>query len=202
METDQELQTLERRAYLASYSDGIVDLFVGLSLLWIGVAWIWLPDMAGLAGIFPAVFISVMLTARKRLLESRLGYVKWSEPRRRWERRNLAAILAAGVLIFVVGVVVYVLVTQGSTDTRGLSDLVPGLPALLLALVAVGLGLVMGTWRMLAYGGVLATAGVITVLAERDPGWPLFAAGIVVTVWGMVMVARFVRRYPAVETAR
>jgi hypothetical protein len=178
METDQELQTLERRAYLASYSDGIVDLFVGLSLLWIGVAWIWLPGMAGLAGVLPAVFISVMLTARKRLLESRLGYVKWSESRRRWESRNLAAILAAGVLIFVVGVVVYVLVTQGSTDTRGLSDLVPGLPAL------------------------LATAGVITVLAERDPGWPLFAAGIVVTVWGMVMVARFVRRYPAVESAR
>jgi hypothetical protein len=37
METDQELQTLERRAYLASYSDGIVDLFVGLSLLWMSL---------------------------------------------------------------------------------------------------------------------------------------------------------------------
>jgi len=201
MNTDKELQTLERKAYLESYSDGIVDLFVGVSLLWIGVAWIWLPDFAGLAGVVPAVFISVMLAARKRLLESRLGYVKWSEPRRRWERRNLAAVLAAGVLMLLVGVAVYVLVTQEPANTRDLGNWVAGLPALLLALLAVGLGFVMGTWRMLAYGGVLATVGAVTVLAELDPGWPLFAAGIAITVSGIAMVVRFVQRHPAVETA-
>lgn len=201
MDTGQELQALERKAYLASYSDGIVDLFVGVSLLWIGVAWIWLPDLAGLAGVFPAVFISVMLAARKRLLESRLGYVKWSEPRRRWERRNLAAVLAAGVLIFLVGVIVFVLVSQESANNRGWGALVSGLPALLLAVIAMGLGFVMGTWRMLAYAGVLATAGVVTVLAELDPGWPLLAAGSVIAASGVVLVARFLRRTPAVASS-
>ena len=50
MDASQDLKTLERQAYLETYSDGTIDLFVGLSLTWIGAAWIWLPDLAGIAG--------------------------------------------------------------------------------------------------------------------------------------------------------
>ncbi|MCP4249254.1 MAG: hypothetical protein GY778_19595, partial [bacterium] len=81
----EDLDTLEHASYRATYSDGIIDLFVGASLLWIGAAWIWLPDLAGIAGIFPAVFVSSVLVVRKRFVEARTGYVKWSAPRRRWE---------------------------------------------------------------------------------------------------------------------
>ena len=42
-----DIRELEQAAYRTSYSDGIVDVFVGLSLVWIGVAWIWLDDLAG-----------------------------------------------------------------------------------------------------------------------------------------------------------
>jgi hypothetical protein len=35
-----------------------LDIFVGLSLAWIGAVWIWFSDYAGLAGVLPAVFVS------------------------------------------------------------------------------------------------------------------------------------------------
>ena len=80
-----------------------------LSLLWIGGAWIWLPDLAGLSGILPAVFVTPFLAARKRFLEPRTGYVQWRGPRREWERRSLWAVLMAGIGIFLGGVVLFLL---------------------------------------------------------------------------------------------
>jgi len=198
MANEQDLQALEREAYHGSYSDGIIDIFVGVSLLWIGVAWLWLPDFAGLAGILPAVFVVPMLEGRKRFLEPRVGYVTWGASRRRWEQRNLAALLAVGVGFLLLGVAVFFIVNGSSTDSDVASLLVPGLIAWLLALLAVGLAFLMATWRMLAYAGVLAVGGIATAWAEASPGWPLLAAGVVVSSTGIAMLVRFVRRNPVI----
>jgi len=201
MTRQQDMEKLERGAYRASYSDGIIDIFVGISLMWIGIAWIWLPSLAELAGVFPAVFLTVMLATRKRFLETRLGYVKWREPRRRWERRNLVALLGAGVALLVIGVGVFVVVRQGALDSDAPRALAPGLMAWLLALLAMGLAFLMTSWRMFAYAVVLAAAGLITVWAEARPGWPLLVAGIVIATTGVVMFSRFIRRNPVVDAA-
>jgi hypothetical protein len=198
MSTGQDLKSLEQQAYLETYSDGSIDLFVGLSLTWIGAAWIWLPDFAGIAGVFPAIFITAMLSARKRLLESRLGYVKWSEPRRRWERQNLYGLFAAGTAIFLIGIAAFLVVSDGPSL---LIDWVAALPAALLALVAVGLGAVMRVGRIIAHGCILTAAAAATVIWELAPGWPLFVSGLAVTVTGLVMLTRFLARNPVVDPA-
>ena len=200
MTGDRELEAIERRAYQHSYSDGIIDIFVGVSLMWIGAAWIWLPDIAGLAGVLPAVFIAPALQARKRFLEPRVGYVKWAPPRRRWEQRNLAVLFAAGLGLFLLGIAMFVLVTETSAESDVASVLAPGLLAWLLALLGVGLAFVLRAWRMLGYAAVLAGAGIITAGAEENPGWPLLTAGAVVTVTGTAMLIRFVRRNPVTDT--
>ena len=193
----KNLDTLERDAYQASYSDGIIDVFVGLSLIWIGAAWIWLPDFAGLAGVLPAIFITPLLTARKQIVEKRAGYVKWSAPRRHWERRNLMAALAGGVMLFLMGVGAYVAVS-GSGGVDFMDAIGPGLLAFLLALMAIVLAFLMDAPRMFAYAAALVIAGVVASVADANPGWPLLAAGGVVTVVGAVMVARFVKANPVV----
>ena len=86
---NQDLQNLEQPTCRGSYADGIIDVYIGISLFWIGVAWIWLPDIAGLAGVLPAIFIAPMLGGRSRFLEKRIGYLKRKEPRRQWEQRDL-----------------------------------------------------------------------------------------------------------------
>ena len=168
MTDDQELQRLEREAYQHSFSDGVIDIFVGASLVWIGAVWIWLPDFAGLAGVLPAVFIATMLQARKRFLEPRIGYVRWAPPRRQWEQRNLAGLFAAGLGLFLLGIATFVLITRTSAEGEVVSALAPGLLAWLLALVAVGLTFLMRVWRMVGYAAVLAVSGMIAAWTQAN----------------------------------
>jgi len=201
MADDQDLQALERGAYRDSYSDGIIDIYIGVSLAWIGIAWLWLPDIAGLAGIFPAVFLPVMLEARKRFLEPRVGYVKWAGPRRQWEQRNLAIALVVGIGFLLLGIGVYATTSRSSADSDLPRMFVPGLIAWLLALLAIGLAFIMEAWRMLAYATILVLAGIITAWADASPGWPLLAAGIPITIIGIVMLVQFIRQNPAMEAS-
>ena len=196
MTSDRSLLHLERAAYRASYGDGIIDLFVGLSIAWIGTAWIWLSDLAGVAGVFPAVFLTAVLAIRKRLVESRAGYVKWSPPRLRWERRNIMLVFAGGVAMFLLGIAAFVASADGSSlfDSVG-----PAILAWLLALMAFGLAFVMSAWRMLGYAAVLVVSGAMAAAAGANPGWPLLASGAAITVVGGVMLARFLRENPRIE---
>ena len=103
MTGERSLDALEREAYRASYDDGIIDLFVGLSLIWVGASWIWLHPASALSGVLPAILAAPMLAARKRWLEARLGYVRWRPARRRWERRNLLVMVVAGIAVLLIG---------------------------------------------------------------------------------------------------
>ena len=199
MTDNQDLQNLERQTYRDSYSDGIIDIYIGISLLWIGVAWIWLPDVAGLAGVLPAIFIAPMLTGRKRFLQNRIGYVKWTEPRRQWEQRNLVGALIVGTAFLLLGVGVYMFASDSAADRDILGNLAPGLIAWLLAAVAIGLAFLMSAKRMLAYGMVLIAGGIWTAQENASPGWPLLAAGTVITVTGIAMLIRFIRSNPVVD---
>jgi hypothetical protein len=201
MTNPQDLAALERAAYQDAYSDGIVDLFAGLSLLWIGTAWIWLPGIAGVAGVFPAVFVSAVLAGRKRFMEDRSGYVKWSPPRRQKERRNLTMVFVAGVGLFGMGVVAFALANSNSDVNGILSDIGPGLLAFLLAGTAIGLGFMMQTRRLFLYAAVLAIAGALTAWQNASPGWPMLAAGAIVSLVGALMLVRYVRANPRTSPA-
>lgn len=199
MTGNHDLQNLEQQTYRDSYSNGIIDIYIGISLLWIGVAWIWLPDIAGLAGALPAIFIAPMLVGRKRFSEKRIGYVKWTEPRRQWEHRNLVGALVLGTAFLLLGVGAYIFVSDSAADPDVLGNLAPGLIAWLLALVAIGLAFLMPARRMLAYAMVLIAAGIWTAQENASPGWPLLAAGTVVTVTGIAMLIRFIRSNPVAD---
>lgn len=200
MSTHESLQSMESSAYRRAYSDGIIDLFVGLSLLFIGAVWIWLPDYAALAGILPAVFVPTAIATRKQYVEKRLGYVRWSEPRRNKERHNLMFLVGAGVVLFVGGIVAFLVVDGSLVDQSALDLIMPGLLAWLLALAAFGLAALVNSWRFVLYGVVLAVAGLINGLQEANPGWPMLVAGVVVVLTGVVMLISFSRSNPVGES--
>lgn len=185
------LARLEVEAYRASFRDGIYDLFFGLSVLWYGAAWLWLPDLAGLAQILPAALVVPLMEMRKRIVEPRAGYVRWSERRRRAERGRSRGLVALGVATF--GLVVAV-ATLAARSGGGTGDLVAALPASLLALIAFVLALASGLWRAFAYGSVLLAAGIITVARGADPGMDMLVAGAIITVWAGTLVVTFLGR--------
>lgn len=196
----ESLQSMERTAYRRAYSDGIIEVFAGLSLIWIGSVWILMPDFGGLAGVLPAVFVPLLIQIRKSLVEDRLGYVRWSEPRRNRERRNLMALAAAGLFLFFAGIVAFIVVDGSVVDDELLDVVMPGLLAWLLALAALGVAFLLATWRFLLYAVVLATAGLVTGLQGANPGWPLLSTGILIAATGSVLLIQFIRKNPRQET--
>ena len=190
-----DLKKVERRAYDAAYSDGALDVFVGLSLAWTGAAWIWLADYLSGALALVAVSISPALRARRRFVTARAGYVKFGEPRRRWERRTYltAAALFAGFMLMARPL--------GSLEREDIDWPVgpDSVIVWLLALCAVGLGVLVGGKRLIAYAAVLASAGVVGVAANTSFGVPLLASGAVVLGAGLVLLRRFVTRNPRAD---
>ena len=194
MSDRNDLDILEQVAYEDSYSDGIIDLFFGVSVAWIGAAWLWLPDFAGLAGVFPAVFVVPMLELRKRFVEPRAGLVRWSAARRERERRGYGQVFILGALVLAAGVAGYVWSTRGDVDPLG--DLVSGLPALLLAAGAVAVALAIGVRRVFGYAALLAATGTATVASGADPGLDMLASGVAVSAVALYLVVTFSRRHP------
>ena len=200
MSESEALEVLESTAYRRAYSDGIIDIFAGISLIWIGTTWIWLPDYAGLAGILPAIFVASAISIRKSYVENRLGYVRWSAPRRNKERRNLIALFALGVLLFLAGIAAFFVVDRSLVSDDVLDFIGPGLLAWLLAITALVVAFMIEAWRFLAYAVVLAVAGLITAIQEANPGWPLLTAGVVIAMTGLIMLIRFARENPRQES--
>jgi hypothetical protein len=187
-------QDLETEAYRDSFSDGLIDLTIGLILATIGTVWLWIESLPGLVGVLSAVFTWVLLRIRARILEPRIGYVRWRAPRLRWERRQL--ILLAGLIMaaFLLGNGVMFAIREGNAlEEQGI---VPGLPAFVLGIGAFVVAAKARFRRLWGYGVVLVGAGVVTILAEANPGGALLASGALITVVGGVLLVRFLHAHP------
>jgi hypothetical protein len=196
-----DLSSLERNLYRKAYTDGVIDLFAGLSLLFIGAIWVWATDYAGLAGVLPAVMAPSLLPFRKRIVEPRGGYVKWSAARRRSERHKYWAMVAAGVLVLLLGAAVFAIAANSSEGSDVVGDLAPGLLAFILAVLVLGVGLMMESWRFLLYAAALVIGGGLAIMTEANPGWPMLGAGAVITITGAAMLVRFLRNNPVVDSS-
>lgn len=194
-----DVDKLESEVYRSRFSDGSIEIYLGVSLTWIGIAWMFLPAVSGLAGILPAIFVAPFVAWRTRFLEQRVGYVRFGSERRSWERRNVIMMLLAGLFIFALGISVYVIGTSAEADTTILTSIAPGLIAFLLAAIASGIAIITGTWRMLVIAAVLIAGGIFAAINDANPGLPLIPAGAIAAIWGTVMLVMFVKKHPKVE---
>ena len=189
------LAELEDATYVARFDDGLLDLFIGVSLLWIGSAWLWFEDLAPFAGILPAVLAAPFSTWRGRFLRDRGGHVRFSQARRGWERRNLAVFLGVGVAA---AVLVLVLVTGGGEPGRDAAQwFAPGVLALVVAALVGLLAAVSRLPRLAWYTALLVVTGIGAAALGTNPGVPLLLAGAVITGWAAVLLSRYLGAHPA-----
>lgn len=190
------LEDLESAAYQDSYSDGLVDLFIGLALASIGIFWLWFEPVAGLAGVVAAAIAWAMVPIRRRIVEPRVGYVRWTAPRLKWERKQLRFLFGLGSVALLIGVGLVLSVVRGDADTSGDRNAVAGLPAVLLAVGAFVLAATSRFRRLWGYGAVLLGAASVTILIDAGPGGSLLAAGAAIGIVGLVLLGRFLRAHP------
>ena len=192
-----DVQRLESETYRSRYSDGLIDVFFGGSLVWLGCCWIWFEDLAGIAGVLPAIALVPFLALRSSFVERRAGYVRFSQRRRLWERRTLIMVLAAGMAMFGLGIGAFVAFEGGGTPSDVIDGMGPGIIAALLAIMALVIAAMTQAGRFVAYGLILAVGGVLAAVFDTNPGVPVLVAGVVECVWGAALAIRFARSHPA-----
>jgi hypothetical protein len=167
-----------------------------LGLASIGILWLWFEPVAGLAGAIAAVVAWALVPIRRRIVEPRLGYVRWTAPRLKWERKQLRILFVLASVAMLSGVGLVLAIATGDSVTSGDPNVVAGLPAILLAIGAFVLASTSGFRRLWGYGAVLLSAAAVTILIGAGPGGSLLTAGAAFGVVGVVLLRRFLRAHP------
>ena len=187
------LVQLEDATYFARFDDGLLDLFLGVSLLWIGASWMWFEDLAGFAGLLPALLATPFATWRSGFLRDRGGYVQFSHARRRWERRNLGFFLGIGTAVAGLTLLLAVVGRPGRDVAQWLA---PGVISLIVAAMVGLLAAVSRLPRLAWYTLPLVLGGLGAAALDTNPGAPLLLSGLVITGWGAVLVNRYLVAHP------
>jgi hypothetical protein len=190
----EELQDIERKAFMSYHGDGILDICIGSALL-VLVFFIWLlPEFwfFVIGGLIAWVYL--YSGAKKSITVPRFGYVEFSSVR----RRRLQSILLAGVVILVVfnilGILAIIYPPLGvfifeSTFTI----LIMGMIGLfVLALI----GAMLDLRRFYSYGVVFLGASIFTFFIPLIVLLPLIVVSIVILVYGVFLLYQFIQKYP------
>jgi len=191
----ENMNLLERKVFQHYWDDGLLDLFAAIGVLLIGV--FWLRDLPVGAAFVPAWLAPAWNPVRRKFIEPRLGLVEFTEDRERRNRKMLRLTLYAGIAFLIVGLELYFF--RDDLPVEPTVALIAGLPAFLLALLAIFTAALIGTARFVAYAVILVLAGVAGALLEWTPGMILTVAGAVMLAIAGILLIRFIVLNPVGE---
>lgn len=188
---------IERKVYTSYHQDGLIDIFAGFFILSFGV-WIIL-DLAWMGWMFLLVGTSIYAAAKRVFTIPRIGLVKF-----RKQRTQLVTGILVGLLLLssVLGIVAFMQTEGGSTPIWLLFAIeyyMPVIGVIIAASFYIG-GYTFRTTRMYAY----ALLSIVMFVPGHFLNFPLhyyltLLATLILLV-GLVMLIRFVRRYPISAT--
>lgn len=195
---NQQPSPLEERVYKAYWQDGSVDLFAGIGLTCIAVAWIF--DLVALGPIAPAIAIPFWVAFRRRVVEPRLGHLRFDEQRQSRLRKAHVTLVSIGCATLALGIVTYVLRTGGRGDGAWVRTLVPALPGALIAVGAIITAIVFSIPRFALYAVPFMLGASTVAILDCDPGWGLLGGGLATTIAGGVLITHFLRNFPVLSS--
>jgi len=188
---------MEKRAYMAYHGDGLVDLALGLVILLFGLGMQY--DQTLLAPIFGAVAYPVWLVAKQKITERRLGYVEFSDRRKRKEKRGMISLFVLGCLICLMGIAIYLILTRGESPKGILMESGILLLGFMFGLMISSVGLALGVIRLHMYSLLV----ILLVSLGHFLNWPksygVILPGSTIVICGTLLLITFIRRYPIAD---
>ncbi len=188
----------EQRAYMRYQEDGVLDLLVGLGIVLAGLTMLVDSDFP-LAALWVVVWVPIWMSAKKLITARRLPDVEVP-------KEHLAGMMRAGVfivLMLVLALLAGMVMLWGRSTGSVPVGFLEGLREYLMVVLGVTGAFVMGVaaWlsglgRLYAYAMLTAVAFVGGYLLHAPFALALTVVGGVITLWGGVMLVRFVRKYP------
>lgn len=178
----------ERALFRSFWDDGLLDLLCGAALLLTGLGW--QGSLGALAVIQAPLWIVLWMPLRRRIVEPRAGYVRFSLARQTRTTHGLRWMLALGLGLFAL-VAITALVVRERGALALLQQSVDALPAVLVAIAATLAAILTDAKRFHAYAVCLLAAGVVTVLFSLGPAFPLLVVASLAIVAGAALLTRF-----------
>ena len=183
------MNLLERKVFQHYWNDGLLDVFAAIGIFLIGVSW--LRDFPVGAVFVPALLVPFWNPVRRKVIEPRLGFVDFMEARERRNQHILKLVMYFGIAVLILAIELYFV--RDSLPVEPTVALIAGLPAFLLALLAIFTAALVGSTRFFAYALILVLTGVSGALLDWTPGLILAVAGGIMLVIAGSLLIRFLR---------
>jgi len=186
-----DLKVLERRIATRYMEDGFWDIYLGLMALAFGLTI--LLDVSYLTGVMVAVGFALQRTGKSLVTFPRIGYIKLRQAR----KTGMVSILS-GVLIL--GLMIFMLFMLG--DDNPLRAFVIQNMLFFIAFIwggAVALAALSLNVRRFYFYSLLIFSAVIFSDLVGSLGLNLALAGGLIILAGLVVMLRFIRKYPIVS---
>jgi hypothetical protein len=194
MSYELDMKEIERQAYLSYSEDGLVDIAIGLVILLWGVFLVVEPS--GLIGLLGPLALAVWYLGKRFITIPRTGRIQPSQKMGR-KMRNLAIFLLVLGFIVLGGILTGMLIGYTSSNSYSL-----GILGLVIAAGVSLLAYLLNAARLYAYavllfvafaGGEILSASITTFDAFA---FSVIFAGALILLSGLVVLIRFMRRYP------
>ena len=210
MSNNNSLRAIQQKTMrMMNFEDGLWDLLLGFIFLALACYPLTRAALGPVLNlvlflVVLAVLVLVFFGIRRVISTPRLGHAR---PRRNFKLRLLLIITVVMVALTLGLVVLTVLSPAGDTSPANRvtggprSYLVEWIVVLVIGLIFSGLGYTTGVTRLYFYGWMLGLANLASVYMQNEMGWtfmlPLAIAAGIIMITGVVLLARFIDRYPA-----
>ncbi len=188
-----DLKEIEKKAYTSYHQDGLIDIMVGLFILFAviyslaGIFW--------LAGAMIAVLLPIYIAAKQKFTIPRIGYVKF-----RGKGRSAVFILTFAMMGFMIlGILFMLLITNPSTR-EGLLNFIENYYNLLIGSMAGGLTLLMAfstsIKRFYLYAATIFGVFLIGHFITLNLLYSVTIIGLTFLIVGIYIFIQFIHQYP------
>ena len=195
-----DLSEIQRRANYAAYQDGLVEIFMGLFLLFVA------GSMESKITIIPFAVIVVFFAKplleriKKRIIYPRAGYVRL--PQDAETDGKGIAIGTAGFVVFLLAAFGISIAVQGSEDGTYffMAYILPPSTGFMMAMGPYYLGETYGLKRGYIFAALFLLGGIAIPVFDIAMGYNAVALlclfmGLIILITGITLFTRFVRRY-------
>ena len=190
-----DVKKIERKAYISYHQDGLWDVFLGTIILAWGLSM--MTAMAAMGGVWFVVLFPLLMAAKRRITYPRLGYAQFPGAGR--GKQQMTILLA---IVMLLGVLVLLLWTS-QLGSSGLRDWLRRYFVVafggMLALVLCIMGRIQWIKRLYVYAVVIFLSFAGAQWLDFHLKFGFIAAGAVVAFSGVVLLIRFLRKYPLPE---
>lgn len=184
-------------AFQTLSEDGLVDLFCAFGLLAVAAGWQF--GLVALSAAGPAAMVAMWAAVRAQISKPRLGSVTLREDTQKRISRGLLILGVMGALVLGLFIYFYVVAADSSEPGRAVVTLVPALPTLIIAVMAVVGWALLRTNRFLLYAIGLLVAGAVVIATGAEPQLGFLLGAILPLIFGGLTLAAFLRNNPVID---